>query len=66
VTLIALPLVILLQVMPPPLGLLASTLILGSAVSHTDVIVSVPLPGPPTTPAQDGNCGVPASPRGPR
>ncbi|NMJ40022.1 hypothetical protein GWK16_02130 [Roseomonas sp. JC162] len=64
-----LPLVVLFQVMPPPLGQLASTLILGRMGGGTDIIVAIPAPaGAPATaaPAEDCGCGVPNSPRGPR
>ena len=61
---LALPLLVLLQVMPPPLGRIGTALILGRGFGNTDIIVAVPLPTP--APAEDCNCGVPSSPRGPR
>jgi len=50
-----LPIYLLIQVMPPPLGQLTVTLILGSAQGGIDY----------SAPADCG-CGVPARPRGPR
>jgi hypothetical protein len=64
-----LPLVVLFQVMPPPLGQLASTLILGRMGGGTDIVVAIPAPAEApaaAAPAEDCGCGVPNSPRGPR
>lgn len=58
---IALLVTVLLQSLPPPAGALASAWLF-SPRGHTDVILALPTPAP----AQDCNCGVPASPRGPR
>ncbi len=63
-----LPLVVLFQVLPPPLGQGASTLIFGRVGGGTDIVVAIPAPAPATAeaPAADCGCGVPNSPRGPR
>jgi hypothetical protein len=61
-TVLAIPLIVLMQVLPAPLGQLAASLFALRA-AHTDVIVAVPVPPPP---AADCDCGVPSSPRGPR
>ncbi|WP_137128174.1 hypothetical protein [Roseomonas sp. HF4] len=58
---LVLPIVILLQVLPPPLGMMMTARMFG-ATAHTDVILSIPAPAP----AEDCNCGIPSSPRGPR
>ena len=59
---LAIPLIILIQVLPPPLGQFVSSVFFVRA-AHTHVIVAVPLPAPPVA---ECDCGVPASPRGPR
>lgn len=58
------PLVILLQALPPPAGRIATGLLLFGMRPGQDVILAVP--APPAAPAEDCNCGVPNSPRGPR
>lgn len=60
-----LPLLILMQVLPPPLGLVVTARLFGPA-SHADAVLAVPMPGAPATAAEDCDCGVPANPRGPR
>ncbi len=60
---LVLPLVILMQVMPPPFGTIVGALVLGRAHDPREIVEAVPLPAPP---AEDCDCGVPASPRGPR
>jgi len=64
VIVLALPLLILLQAMPPPLGQMVIALWIGRAFGATEMIVAVP--GPVLPPPEDCNCGVPASPGGPR
>ena len=59
---LAASLLVLLQAMPPPLGRLGTAVILGRVSGATDLVVAVPLPAP----AEDCNCGIPSSPRGPR
>jgi hypothetical protein len=59
--LLALPLLVLFLAMPQPFGQAATVLVLGRAFGGTDLIIAIPAP-----PAEDCNCGVPASPRGPR
>ena len=61
-SLTVLPLMVVLQFMPPPVGRMASALVFGRIGGGTDVIVAVPLPAP----TEDCHCGVPSSPRGPR
>lgn len=56
-----LPIVILLQVLPPPLGLMMTARMFGAA-APAGVVLSIPAPAP----AEDCNCGIPSSPRGPR
>lgn len=66
-----LPLVVFLQVMPPPAGQIATAALLRGTGGGRDIIVAVPAPTPPPAlPAapegEDCHCGVPSSPRGPR
>ena len=63
---LALPLLILLQAMPPPLGQIMAILMFGRAIGTEQRGVPVPGPRPQSAPAEDCNCGVPASPGGPR
>jgi hypothetical protein len=63
---ILLPLLLMAQVMPPPMGHFAVLLVVGSAYSTDRRDVPVPRPRLQSAPAEDCNCGVPASPRGPR
>jgi hypothetical protein len=59
-------LAVLFHVMPPPMGDLAATLVLGRAYGLGQRLAPLPVPRPQSAPAGDCNCGVPASPRGPR
>ena len=52
---VLLPLYLLIQVLPPPLGQVVSTLVLGT--QGGGIVYAAPA---------DCGCGVPASPRGPR
>jgi hypothetical protein len=63
---ILLPLLLFSQVMPPPLGQFAVLLVVGSAYGTDRRDVPLPQPRLQSAPAEDCNCGVPASPRGPR
>ncbi|MBP0464763.1 hypothetical protein J5Y09_12655 [Roseomonas sp. PWR1] len=66
ISLVALPLLFLMQVMPPPLGQVTMILVLGRAYGTGERDLPVPPPRLQSAPAEDCNCGVPASPRGPR
>jgi hypothetical protein len=66
VGMIILPLLLLMQVLPPPLGQLTLTLLVGRGYGMEQRDVPVPEPRLQSAPAEDCNCGVPASPRGPR
>jgi hypothetical protein len=56
---------VLAQVMPPPLGTMTITLVLGTAYGTGER--DLPVPRPQSAPGQEEcNCGVPSSPRGPR
>ena len=59
---LAIPLIILMQVLPPPLGQLVPAVFF-MRTAHTDVVVAVPLPAPPVA---ECDCGAPSTPRGPR
>jgi len=59
-------LLLLFHVVPPPLGEVAATLVLGRGYGTGQMDVPVPAPRLQSAPAEDCNCGVPASPRGPR
>lgn len=62
-----LPLVVLLQALPPPAGRIATAVLPHGTGGARDQIVTVPVPPPPATPdGEDCRCGVPDSPRGPR
>jgi hypothetical protein len=61
-----LPMLLLLQFMPPPLSQLAASLMFGRAHATEQREVPVPEPRLQFAPAEDCQCGVPASPRGPR
>jgi hypothetical protein len=63
---ILLPLLLLVQVLPPPLGQLTMLLVVGRAHGTDQREVPVPQAHPQSAPAEDCDCGVPASPRGPR
>ncbi|CAH0135188.1 hypothetical protein [Roseomonas sp. CECT 9278] len=63
---ILLPLLLLGQVIPPPFGQFALLLVVGRAYGTDQRDVPVPEPRLQSAPAEDCNCGVPASPRGPR
>jgi hypothetical protein len=63
---ILLPLLLFGQVVPPPFGQLAVLLVVGSAYGTDRRDVPLPRPRLQSAPAEDCNCGVPASPRGPR
>lgn len=54
-SILLLPLYLLIPVLPPPLGQVSATLVLGTAAGG--IAYAVPA---------DCQCGVPASPRGPR
>ena len=54
----ALPLILLLQFVPPPFGPIMAARLLGTAPAAA--------PAAAAAPAEDCHCGVPASPRGPR
>ena len=57
-----LPLLILMQVLPPPLGAIFAARMFGTG-SQTAIILEIPRPPAATG---DCDCGVPSSPRGPR
>lgn len=59
---LAIPFFILMQVLPPPLGQLVSS-VFHMRAAHTDLVVAAPVPAPPVA---ECDCGVPSSPRGPR
>lgn len=63
-----LPLVLLLQALPPPAGRVATAILLHGVGGGRDVIVAVPAPSasPGAASGEDCHCGVPNSPRGPR
>jgi len=63
---VALFVLVLSQVMPPPLGTITVTLMIGTAFGTAQRDLPVPRPQSAPAPAEDCNCGVPASPRGPR
>jgi hypothetical protein len=63
---ILLPLLLFAQVLPPPLGQIGLLLVVGRAYATDQRDVPVPQPRLQSAPAEDCNCGVPASPRGPR
>jgi hypothetical protein len=65
-TVILLSLLGLLQAAPPPLGQLAISAIMGVGYMPGSRDLPVPTPRLQAAPAEDCNCGVPASPRGPR
>lgn len=56
-------LIVVMLILPPPMGQVFGALILGSAVTFAQ---SAPAPAPAPAPQPDCNCGVPDSPRGPR
>ncbi|WP_198370474.1 hypothetical protein [Roseomonas rosulenta] len=64
--LVLLPLLLMTQVLPPPLGQVTVLLVLGRAYGTGERDLPVPWPRLQSAPAEDCNCGVPASPRGPR
>jgi hypothetical protein len=64
IALLLLPGLMLMQALPPPLGQVAATLILGRAFATGPA--EAPVPQAQSAPAEDCHCGVPASPRGPR
>jgi hypothetical protein len=65
---LAVLLVVMLQVLPQPLGHAMLTMVFGTALATGARDLPVPAPAPrlQSAPAEDCNCGVPASPRGPR
>jgi hypothetical protein len=63
---ILLPLLLFVQVLPPPLGQVTMLLLVGRAYGTDQRDVPVPQAQPQSAPAEDCDCGVPASPRGPR
>jgi hypothetical protein len=60
------PMLLMMQILPPPLGQVALTLVLGRAYGTGERDLPLPAPRLQSAPAQDCDCGVPASPRGPR
>jgi len=65
-SLILLPILFMAQVLPPPLGQVTLLLVVGRAYGTDQRDVPVPEPRLQSAPAEDCNCGVPSSPRGPR
>jgi hypothetical protein len=63
---LAVVLVVMLQVLPQPLGHAMLTMVFGTAFTTGPRDLPVPAPRLQSAPAEDCNCGVPASPRGPR
>jgi hypothetical protein len=66
VGLVLLPILFMAQVVPPPIGQLALLLVVGTAYGAGAPDVPVPQPRLQSAPAEDCDCGVPSSPRGPR
>ena len=63
---ILLPLLLLVQTLPPPLGQFALLLVVGRAYGTEQRDVPVPAPLLQAAPAEDCHCGVRSNPRGPR
>jgi hypothetical protein len=62
--LILLPVLFMAQVLPQPLGQFTMLVVLGAG--YGTARQDPPVPRPPSAPAEECDCGVPSSPRGPR